>query len=914
MIGQTVAHYKILGKLGSGGMGVVYEAEDFKLGRHVALKFLPPELEKDPQALDRLQREARSASALNHPNICTIYEINEHDGRHFIAMELLEGKSLDQRIAGRPLRTGQLLELGIQIADALDAAHSKRILHRDLKPANIFVTDRGQAKILDFGLAKLAADKRIAEPVAVTAATLDSEHLTSPGSTVGTVAYMSPEQALGDELDQRSDLFSLGCVLYEMATGILAFKGATTAAVFDSILHKTPVLSSQLNPDLPGELDRIIFKLLEKDRELRYQTAAELRADLKRLKRDTDSSGAIKTGLVTSAVSSASAPSAVLSSRGVLLAEGAKRHKFGLGVVLLVLVAVLAAAGYGVFALLHRSSPPPFQTFNMTKLTESGKASVAAISPDGKYVVHMIEDAGQKSLWIRHIPTNSVTRIVPPSDRGFGGLTFSPDGNYLYFVRTEKEHPGIGLLYQIPVLGGSPKLILSAIDSAITFSPDGRRFAFLRGYPQNRTVALLAVDADGSHEQKIFEEVPPAAFGGSPSWSPDGKLIAIMEYYGAKNGELGQLIVVEVATGRKTPIGPMSRVGQVMSSSWLPDGSGLFASVVGLKTNWTPQIVYISYPGGEFRRVTSDLNRYAGVMGTRDGRMLVTVATETTSNIWVMPASGTAAQAIQISSGKLEAARLDWTADGHILSFTLASQRFEFNVRNSDGSGKTTIFSDAAPTVDLSACGDGRHIVFTSLRSQNALTIWRTDSTGGALEELTKASDNQRADMRSPVCSPDGRWVVYQGRNGSGYTISKIPIDGGSAVELSSEFGSDPAISPDGSMVAFVSLNKTGAEPRSLWVVIPSSGGAPLYTINADTRPSVRLRFTPDGKSLSYIVYEHGGSNLWVMPLTGGEPKQLTDFKSDLIFDYAWSRDGKQLALARGQVSSDVVLMTDTTQ
>src|SRR5215470_3658702 len=414
---RQISHYQVIERLGSGGMGTVWIAEDLHLRRRVALKFLSEDLAKHQQALERFKLEARTASSLNHPNISTIYEIGEADGKYFIAMELIEGEPLDRYLSRHHPDLQELLDLGIQIADALDAAHAKGVIHRDIKPANILITPRGQAKILDFGLAKLMADRQTVEQPTYAGATLAtaSEHLTSPGMAVGTIAFMSPEQARGKELDARSDLFSFGGVLYQMATGKVPFEGTTAATIFDAILNQDPPSPLELNPSLAPKLDEVIRTAFEKDRDLRYQSAAEMRSELKRLKRDTSSGRVPVTSRTTAALPKVS---------------GAKRAITAI-VVALAVVAVAAAASVW---LNRRPRGFNLQSMKISQITTTGNAGAAALSPDGRYIVYVLRDGAQESLWVQQMATGSNVQVLAPDQVHFVAASFTPDGNYLMFV------------------------------------------------------------------------------------------------------------------------------------------------------------------------------------------------------------------------------------------------------------------------------------------------------------------------------------------------------------------------------------------------------------------------------------------------------------------------------------------------
>jgi serine/threonine protein kinase/Tol biopolymer transport system component len=761
MIGETVSHYRILNKLGGGGMGVVYEAEDTKLRRHVALKFLPEQAATDPQSLERFQREARAASALNHPNICTIHEIDEVQGRYFIAMELLEGHTLKHVIGNRALPTDQLFELAIQVTDALDAAHSKGIVHRDIKPANIFVTDRGHAKVLDFGLAKLAGERAV-DPAGATAMT--EQHLTSPGVALGTVAYMSPEQALGKELDARTDLFSFGAVLYEMGTGTLPFRGDTSAALFDAILHKEPGLAARLNPDLPPGLELIISKALEKDRDLRYRSAADMRTDLKRLKRDTESGRMLTSGATASTSAASETP--------------ARWHKWA---ATLAFVALVSLVGFWL-----RSPLPPPRILGSKQITNDGLPKGPLVTdgnriyftenPPARYSVSQVSSAGGEVATVDIPFANPVVVDVSPeqsellvaqasqlesfywsmpmpagSPRRLGDLTghdavWGPKGKLVFAKGND--------LYIADHDGAGPRKFATAPDfpNGISFSPDETRMRFTATNPVNNTYAIWEAGADGSNMHALFPgwNTPPAECCGR--WTPDGKYYV---FQSSREGASNIWIVPDRSEfWRKVTREPVQlTTGPLQFYNPLPSKDGKKLFVVGVQ----PRAELVRYDAK-----SSDFVPFLGGISagdvdfSRDGQW-ITYVSYPDNILWRGKADGSAR--LQLTYPPMRAALAHWSPDGKQIAFSGATPGKPWKVFliAKDGGSPEPVTSDETAEQDPTWAADGKTLAFGHNNP------FLSEKTFIELFDLQTHQISQLAGSQgiaSPRWSPDGRYII----------------------------------------------------------------------------------------------------------------------------------------------------------
>lgn len=930
---ENFSHYRILSRLGAGGMGEVYLAQDTRLDRKVALKTLPPDLAANQDRIRRFVQEAKAAAALNHPNIAHIYEIGEHEGTHFIAMEFIEGETLRHSIHDGTADLRKLLRHLQYVAEGLAKAHAAGIVHRDLKPDNIMVTRDGHAKILDFGLAKLVEPQQPSsasgEGASEVATAILQQHST-PGMILGTVGYMSPEQAQGKvkEIDQRSDIFSFGCILYEAVTGHRAFDGKDTIDTLNKIIREPVAPVRDFNPSAPADLQRIVRRCLMKDPEERYQTIKDVALELKEVRREMTEAGidettvppaplqpaTIASGAGASTQSDGSirktslvSPSTRASSAEYLVGE-IKRRK-SLFIALAVLVVAAAGISYWLLkAKQQKKSAPAFQTPRITQITSGDNTIHVSISPDGKYVAHVESSVGQQSLWIKQVNVTNDVQIIQPMQGGFFGLTFSPDGNDLYYVFNGN---GTGILYRLPVLGGTPTQLLAGVDCPVSFSPDGKRLTFVRGdYPSKGESALMIANADGTGEKalatrKLPESFYPLYFTG-PSWSPDGQLIAcsLSSYEGGTHVDL-MVFRVSDGTAQKLNRERWPYMGRVQ---WMRDGSGLLMIASDTAPNKS-QIRFISYPDGEMRTVTNDLNGYRDLSLTADGTKLMTVQMSSRFNLWMIPANDSA-RATQINSIKtvFSFSDVSWTPDGKIVFVSLESGRPDIWIAETDGANRKQLTNNAGGNFDPMVSRDGHYIVFSSDRAGND-NIWRMDMTGGNLVRLTSGLRDGL-----PFISPDGRWVVYSSDDPSRPGIWKTSIDGGEPVQIVEKTFGGAAISPDGKQIACIYLPDNGAPKLAL---IPFEGGAPVKTfelqgtvVNTSAPPS--FRWSADGRSILYNSTLNNVTNIWSQPLDGGKPTQLTDFKDSLLTAFDLSADGKEIVCSRGVLIRNAVLISES--
>ena len=870
--GKQLGTYRILKRLGAGGMGNVYLALDTRLGRHVALKFLVQHMTTDYSMLYRLQQEARAASALNHPNIVTVYEIGELAGEPFIASEFIDGATLLVALQRRAIDVATAIDIAAQVASALVAAHSAGVVHRDLKPGNIMLRPDGYVKVIDFGLAK-----QIRTP-AVNHSPDDS--ITQPGSVLGTVSYMSPEQAQGDAVDHRTDIWSLGVVLYEMIAHRRPFEGPTDSHVIVSILDgRVPPLPD--HHSVPAGLTHILERALAKDPRKRYASAGEMLFDLQQMNPGSRPGSSIR------------------------MASAARERSRRAGV-------LMAAAIVGVLLLVgtawwwtHRT-PAWFQIASVRQLTFNGRTRLATISPDGNYLAFVVGEAGaQQTLYLKQVASSTEEIKIPARRINYVGLTFSPDSRYLF--ETEKDETLLGKLYAIPIVGARPAApLLEDVDGPVSFSPNSDQFAFVRFKHVRRaggdqTESDIVISSRRGAESRRLLSLTDSLIYECIAWSPKGDQVAAILFKdlpGRPNEQMLDLINLKGRESRRT-LPDWRFIGK---PSWTPDsGSLILTAASRVQARGQLQIRELALNTGKTHDITVGLAGYKAASLTASGLQMTAIKLESRATVWVS-APGNLTRGETLPAEADERPSLSWSDDEHLV---LNSQRSGYpnlwllDVASQAGSSLT---DDPYVQQDAVALPGGKSVVFASNRNGQS-KIWRFDRTNSTYVQLTFGPDYDEM----PTVSPDGKWVVYTSWTGNIQHLRKVPAAGGDGSAIGAYVARDAQISPDGKWIACYALDSV----TSTWgvAVIPFDGSDPPRRIADANLP---LRWSPDGNALTSVLTDRNGvSNLWSLALDGSQaPKQLTHFDDEMIANFAWSPNGDRIACLRMRLGADVALFS----